>query len=130
MQAAIVYVYEKPTQRNRFGEILEACRGHQGMACMERSVEELGRPHGFLRSQAQLARPKTDEAPKGKPGNRENALSLNEVARETTGRRPEPRRQGGPKILGESDQPIVLRERESRLQGEGADGNPQPAKET
>ena len=45
MQAAIVYVCEKPTQRNRFGEILEACRGHQGMACMERGVEELGRPH-------------------------------------------------------------------------------------
>ena len=49
MQAAIVYAYEKPTQRNRFGEIPEACRGHQDMACMERSVEELGRSHGFLR---------------------------------------------------------------------------------
>jgi hypothetical protein len=48
MQAAIVYVCEKPTQRNRLGEIPEACRGHQDMACMERSVEELGRPHGFL----------------------------------------------------------------------------------
>jgi hypothetical protein len=45
MQAAIGYVIEKPTQRNRIGEIPEACRGHQGMACMERSVEELGRPH-------------------------------------------------------------------------------------
>jgi len=51
MQAAIVYVCEKPTQRNRSGEIPEACRGHQDMACMERSVEELGRPHRFLRSQ-------------------------------------------------------------------------------
>jgi len=56
MQAAIVYAYEKPTQRNRFGEIPEACRGHQDMACMERSVEELGRPHGFLRSRNGLAR--------------------------------------------------------------------------
>jgi len=45
MQAAIVYVYEKPTRRNRIGEIPEACRGHQDMACMERSVEELGRSH-------------------------------------------------------------------------------------
>ncbi len=45
MQAAIGYVTEKPMQRNRNGEIPEACRGHQGMACMERGVEELGRPH-------------------------------------------------------------------------------------
>jgi hypothetical protein len=44
--------------------------------------------------------------------------------RERTGRRPELRRQGKPKILGESDQLIVLRERESRLHGEGADSNP------
>jgi hypothetical protein len=51
------------------------------MACMERSVEELGRPHGFLRSQAQLARHKADEAPQGKPGNRENALSLTVMIR-------------------------------------------------
>jgi len=67
MQAAIVYAYEKPTQRNLFGEIPEACRGHQDMACMERSVEELGRPHGFLRSRNGLAR-QTDHVPrKGKP---------------------------------------------------------------
>ena len=77
MQAAIVYVCEKPTQRNRFGEILEACRGHQDMACMERSVEELGRPHGFLRSQKQHARREADEALKGKPRHRENAWRLN-----------------------------------------------------
>lgn len=124
MQAAIVYVYEKPTQGNRFGEIPEACRGHQDMACMERSVEELGRPHGFLLSQKQLARHEADEALKGKPGPRENAWRLNAERGEMTGRRPEPRRQGRPKILGESDQPIVLRERESRSHGEGADGNP------
>jgi hypothetical protein len=77
MQAAIVYVCEKPTQRNRSGEILEACRGHQDMACMERSVEELGRPHGFLLSQKSIARRKADEALKGKPGSRENAWRLN-----------------------------------------------------
>jgi hypothetical protein len=77
MQVAIVYVCEKPTQRNRIGEILEACRGHQDMACMERSVEELGRPHGFLRSQRQIARREADEALKGKPGPRENAWRLN-----------------------------------------------------
>jgi len=77
MQAAIVYVCEKPTQRNRIGEIPEACRGHQDMACMERSVEELGRPHEFLRSQRQIARREADEALKGKPGPRENAWRLN-----------------------------------------------------
>ena len=78
MQAAIGYVIEKPTQRNRIGEIPEACRGHQDMACMERSVEERGRPHGFLLSQTQLARHEADEALKGKPGPRENAWCLNE----------------------------------------------------
>lgn len=124
MQAAIVYAFEKPTQRNRQGEIPEACRGHQDMACMERSVEELGRPHGFLLSQRSIARRDADEALKGKPGPRENAWRLNVERREMTGRRPEPRRQGRPKILGESDQPIVLREWESRSHGEGADGNP------
>ena len=56
MQAAIGYVIEKPTQRNRFGEIPEACRGHQDMACMERSVEELGRSHGFLHLHGRTAR--------------------------------------------------------------------------
>jgi hypothetical protein len=124
MQAAIVYAYEKPTQRNRFGEIPEACRGHQDMACMERGVEELGRPRGLLGSPRQTARRKAGEALKGKPGPGENAWCLNVERREMTGRRPEPRRQGRPKILGESDQPIVLRERESRSHGEGADGNP------
>ena len=78
MQAAIVYVCEKPTQRNRIGEIPEACRGHQDMACMERSVEELGRPHGFLHSQSSTARRQADEALKGKPGPREKAWRLNE----------------------------------------------------
>ena len=77
MQAAIGYVIEKPTQRNRFGEIPEACRGHQDMACVERSVEELGRPHGFLHSQRSIARRQADEALKGKPGPRENVWHLN-----------------------------------------------------
>jgi hypothetical protein len=45
---------------------------------MERSVEELGRPHEFLRSQRQIARREVDEALKGKPGHRENAWRLNE----------------------------------------------------
>ena len=81
MQAAIGYVIEKPTQRNRFGEIPEACRGHQDMACMERSVEELGRPYGFLHSQRLIARRQADEALKGKPGPRENVWRLNEEAK-------------------------------------------------
>ena len=37
---------------------------------------------------------------------------------------------GAPKTNWESDQLIVLSERESRLQGEGADVNTKPAKET
>ena len=73
MQAAIVYAYEKPTQRNRFGEIPKACRGHQDMACMERSVEELGRSLGFLRFMepqgARLARHRRENPdPERKPG--------------------------------------------------------------
>jgi len=57
-----------------------ACRGHQGMACMERSVEELGRPQGFLHSQIRTAGRETGEALKGKPGPREKAWRLNEEA--------------------------------------------------
>src|SRR5436305_6464577 len=60
---------------------------------------------------------------RGNPDPETKAWRLNGEAREMTGRRPEPRRQGRPKILGKSDQPVVLRERESRSHGEGADGN-------
>jgi len=77
MQAAIAYAYEKPTQRNRFGEIPEACRGHQDMACMERSVEELGRSHGFLRSRTEIAR-QTDNVPRRGNPETEVGRSLNE----------------------------------------------------
>ena len=45
------------------------------------------------------------------------------------GRRSRPK-EGEPKTSWESDQLIVLRERESRLQGEGADVNTKPTKET
>jgi hypothetical protein len=61
---------------------------------------------------------------RGNPDPEMKAWRLNGGTREMTGRRPEPRRQGRPKILGKSDQPVVLRERESRSHGEGADGNP------
>jgi hypothetical protein len=77
MQAAIVYVYEKPTRRNRLGEIPEACRGHQDMACIERSVEELGRPHGLLRSRNGIAR-QTDNVPQRGNPETEVGRSLNE----------------------------------------------------
>ncbi len=60
----------------------------------------------------------------GKTRTQRESLAPKRECRETTGRRPEPRRQGEPKILGESDQLIVLRERESRSHGEGADSNP------
>ena len=46
-----------------------------------------------------------------------------------TGRRSRPK-EGEPKSSWESDQLIVLRERESRLQGKGADVDTKPAKET
>jgi hypothetical protein len=45
------------------------------------------------------------------------------------GRRSRPK-EGEPKNIWESDQLIVLSERESRLQGEGADVDTKPAKET
>ncbi len=45
------------------------------------------------------------------------------------GRRNRPK-EGEPRAIWESDQLIVLRERESRLQGEGADVDTKPAKET
>lgn len=45
------------------------------MACMERCVEELGRPHGFLHSQIRTAGRETGEALKGKPGPREKVLA-------------------------------------------------------
>ena len=38
--------------------------------------------------------------------------------------------EGEPKTSWESDQLIVLSERESRLQGKGADGDTEPTKET
>jgi len=47
----------------------------------------------------------------------------------STGRRSRPK-EGEPRNLWESDQLIVLSERESRLQGEGADVDTKPAKET
>ena len=61
---------------------------------------------------------------RGNPDPETKAWRLNGGVRERTGRRPEPRRQGGPKILGKSDQLVVLGERESRSHGEGADGSP------
>ena len=45
------------------------------------------------------------------------------------GRRRRPK-EGEPRDIWESDQPIVLREGESRSQGEGADVDTKPAKET
>ncbi len=45
------------------------------------------------------------------------------------GRRSRPK-EGEPKVIWGSDQLIVLSERESRLQGEGADVDTKPTKET
>jgi hypothetical protein len=51
------------------------------------------------------------------------------VPRHCRGKRSRPK-EGELKTSWESDQLIVLRERESRLQGEGADEDTKPAKET
>lgn len=42
VRTATRYVAWKPTRRDRHGEIPEVRRGHQGVACMERSVRNLG----------------------------------------------------------------------------------------
>ena len=60
----------------------------------------------------------------GETRTQRESLTPKHDRQEMTGRRPEPRRQGDPKILGESEQLIVLGERESRSHGEGADSNP------
>ena len=111
----------------RFPEDLPGSTIERGMR--ERKRQELGRFFGsrICRSDWKTTARQTDIAPqKGKPGN---------------GSRPEPKQtregQGGrrqvgepdpkgrePKVWRKSDPLIVLRRRESRLQGKGADSNP------
>ena len=100
MQMAMVLTAQKPTQRERIGEFSEGLPGsalERGM-CREKR-RELGRPAWFLKSL--LARDVNSQWTEQVSQNRN-------ISREAEGQR-------------ESDQLIVLRGRESRLHGEGAD---------
>ena len=96
MQMAMVLTRQKPTQRNRLGEVPEGLPGstlERGMR--EKKRQELERSSSLLK-----------------------------------GGRASQRNEGGPTAGRKSDPLRVLRGRESRLQGEGADRNTQPAQET
>ena len=59
-QTATVLTHRKPTQQHRFWvRCWRVCRGPQGVACMERSVENLGDPGGSGAQQGvgKLSRP-------------------------------------------------------------------------
>ena len=125
MQMAMVLTTQKPTQRNRQGEVPEGLPGsslERGMR--ERKRRELGRSYRFLIPQKRPAARQTDIAPqKGKPGN--GSKPEPKQTREGYGSRgqvgePDPKGRE-PKVWRKSDPLIVLRRRESRLQGEGAD---------
>ena len=93
----MVWTFQKPTQNNREGEVVEGLPGSEkSVARVKRNTRELGRPSWFLRGQVGKADQKI----------------------------------GAPKTSWESEQLIVLRERESRSQGEGAAVDKQPTKET
>ena len=93
----MVLEFQKPTQSNRHGEVVEGLPGSiKSVACVKRYTRELGIPSWFLRWQVSEADQKT----------------------------------GVLKTSSESDKLIVLRARESRAQGEGAEVSTKPAKET
>ena len=108
MQMAMVLTPQKPTQRERFGELPEGLPGstlERGRRGEKR--QELGRPVGVLRREGSVVGQTDLEPHKGKPGH---------------GRRPEPTRheqrpqqvskaeqkRGEPKTWRESDPPIGL----------------------
>lgn len=117
----MVLTIQKPTQRNRQGEVSEGLPGstlERGMRVEKR--QELGRPCGFLlegklwqgiriMSHA-LGKPSTHGRPDPKP---EGKIQKVGWLKQKKGEPPIMRR--------ESDQPIVLGERESRSQGEAVD---------
>jgi len=48
----MVWVFQKPKQSNRQGEVAEGLPGSdKSVACVKRSSKELGRPRWFLRRQ-------------------------------------------------------------------------------
>ena len=121
MQMAMVLTPQKPIQRQRFfGELPEGLPGstlERGMRGEKR--QELGRPCGFQLAgklwqgirivSPALGKPSTHGRPDPKPP------GAAQVGRPT---QPQGAR---PMTLRESDPLIVLGERESRSQGEGAD---------
>ena len=44
MRSAMVLTYQKPIQRNRFGEISEGVSGSKSVACSKRGARNLGGP--------------------------------------------------------------------------------------
>jgi hypothetical protein len=51
-QTAMVWVFQKPKQSNRKGEVAEGLPGSgKSVACVKRDTKELGRPSWFLRGQ-------------------------------------------------------------------------------
>jgi hypothetical protein len=51
-QAAMGWVFQKPKQNNRQGEVVEGLPGSgKSVACVKRNTKELGRPSWFLRGQ-------------------------------------------------------------------------------
>ena len=51
-QAAMVWVFQKPKQSNRQGEVAEGLPGSdKSVACEKRNTRELGRPSWFLHGQ-------------------------------------------------------------------------------
>ena len=127
---AMVLTPQKPTQRERFGELPEGLPGstlERGMRGEKR--QELGRPVRFRLREGSVARHTDLEPQKGKPGH---------------GSRPEPTRheqrlqpvstaeqkRGALKTWRESDHLIVLGGRESRSRGEGGNGGTEPSQDT
>ncbi len=97
------------------------------MACMERSVGELGRPHSLLA--------RKEHGTKGmrilshRRGNPDTKVGRSLPVPQRSGRQvgvTARKGEGAPKDYGESDQLMVLRGRESCPHVEGADGHPQP----
>ncbi len=51
-QTAMVWVFQKPKQSNRKGEVAEGLPGSEkSVACVKRNTRELGRSRWFLRGQ-------------------------------------------------------------------------------
>jgi hypothetical protein len=137
MQMAMVVTPQKPTQRDRFGEIPEDLSGStKSVVCVERSVRNLGGPTGSYCERETRGKAaqglRIMSHGRGNPDT-EVGRSLNEAEDESDRAQQvgcPKRNEGKPTAARESDQPIVLGGRASRLRGEGADRYTQPAQDT